>query len=433
MPRTTYFLLTGLPMKNIAWLVLLSLTALRPASAQIDTLQPDFEQLYQAAREKAVAGDRAEARRICEFILRNNSTYFDARVLLGRTYAWEGNRVRARQEIKVVLKADPTYKDAIDALIDVELWDKKPVEALTVVNRGLSIYPTDLNLLMRKASVLKDLERDEEALSVLDRAEELYPSNRDLVSLRRRLKVRFIDNAIAVNYAVDVFSGVYDPMHYAFVQLQRRTSWGTVFGRYNFAERFHGRGGQPEIEFYPRIVDGLYGYLEYGYSTSELFPKQRWGVELFGRLPARFEGSLGARALYYIDRTRIAIYTGSMSLYYRNFWFSARPYFVPNNGGVSKSFTLTARRYFSSSEDYLSMRAGAGFTPDERSIQSSAGLQGTEVFYLQSQTAGIGWQQSFSSNYLFITTFDYTRQELSFSPGSFVSMYSLSVGIRMKF
>jgi hypothetical protein len=55
------------------------------------------------------------------------------------------------------------------------------------------------------------------------------------------------------------------------------------------------------------------------------------------------------------------------------------------------------------------------------------------VFYLQSQTVGIGIQQGVATYHLFVATFDVTNQELSFSPGNYVMMYSLSIGLRVRF
>ena len=85
-------------------------------------------------------------------------------------------------------------------------------------------------------------------------------------------------------------------------------------------------------------------------------------------------------------------------------------------------------------DDYLTVKAGTGFTPDERSLQSNAGFSGTtEVFHLKSQTTGIGIQKSIGIYTLLIITFDYTNQELSFVPYDYVKMYSISVGFRWKF
>lgn len=60
-------------------------------------------------------------------------------------------------------------------------------------------------------------------------------------------------------------------------------------------------------------------------------------------------------------------------------------------------------------------------------------FEGQEVFFLKSQTMGMGWQQTFGMHYLLAATLDVTNQELSHIPGNYVVMYSFSLGIRARF
>jgi hypothetical protein len=74
------------------------------------------------------------------------------------------------------------------------------------------------------------------------------------------------------------------------------------------------------------------------------------------------------------------------------------------------------------------------FTPDERQVQSSSGFSGTtQVFHLNSQAAGIGYQSMIGIYALMVVSVDCTNQELSFPPYHYVTMFSLSAGIRLKF
>ncbi len=401
--------------------------------AQIDTLKLTSDELFALAREKAFAGQREDARRLCKMILARSPSYSDVRILLGRTYAWDGRRDEARAEFYKVLSDNPAYKDALNALMDVELWDDKYGKALEIANRGLRSHPNDEDFLLKKARALKNLGRDEEALNVLAQLEDINPSYAGISPLREDIKITSMVHSVAVGYATDRFSEIYDPMHYAYLQLSRRTGYGSVFGRLNYSNRFQTEGIQFESDLYPRIADGVYAYLNYGYSNSNLFPRHRAGAEVYGKLPFSFEGSIGLRHLYFGPSSMVTIYTGSLGLYYGSYWFSLRPYLTPKDGGASKSMSLTVRRYFADAENYVSVRAGAGFSADERSIQSSAGFGGKEVFYLKSQTVSLGWQQSLAVHYLLNITFDLTNQELSFSPGSYVTMYSLSLGFRARF
>ena len=423
--------------KMVRWtlaLILASLLLRHNALAQIDTLKLTSDELFSLAREKAFAGQREEARGLCRTILARSPSYSDARILLGRVYAWDGRWEEARVEFRRVLQEKPAYKDALLALLDVEIWDEKYDRALNTVNEELSSRPSDEDLLLKKVRALKGLGRDEEALLILNKLEDLNPSLAEIATLRKSISSTSMSNGIGINYASDRFSDTYDPMEYAYLQLSRRTALGSLFGRVNYSSRFGTHGAQVETDLYPRLADGVYAYLNYGYSNSDLFPKHRAGAEIYTKLPASYEGSVGLRHLYFGPSSSVSIYTGSLGLYFGSYWLSFRPYFIPNNAGLSKSASLTLRRYLGDAESFLSLRAGAGFSADERTIQSNTGFQGqTEVFYLQSQTVGIGIQQGIATYHLFVATFDVTNQELSFSPGNYVVMYSLSVGLRVRF
>jgi len=432
-PETLKAVWTKDAMTIVLSLAIATLSFLCTSSGQIDTDKLDSDQLFQMARQKAFAGDREEARRLCRIIIARNPSSVDARILVARTYAWDGQFVESRSILEGVLQENPTYKDAIDALTDVELWDKDFLRALQIANQGMVSSPRDEDLLLKKARALNGLGRDEEALLALLRLEQMDPSRTEVVSLMESIKTSFLVNGIGLNYAFDRFSDVYDAMNYLALQVSRRTPYGSVFARLNYTNRFNAQGTQVEADLYPRLADGVYAYLNYGFSQSTLFPKHRFGAEVYTKLPSSFEGSIGLRHLFFDASSKVTMYTGTIGYYFGNYWLSFRPYFVPNTAGLSNSASVTLRRYVGESETFVSLHAGTGFSADERQIQSNTGFTGQEVFYLKSQTMGVGWQQSIGASSLFLTSLDVTNQELSFNPGNYVTMYSLAIGFRTRF
>jgi YaiO family outer membrane protein len=417
----------------VLWLAILTMVFLSISSGQIDTVKFNSDQLFEMARTKAFAGDREEARRLCGIIIARNAHYVDASILLARTRAWDGQLAEARSVLIAVLQEYPRYKDAIEALADVELWDKDYVRALEIANQGLILHPRDEDLLLKKARAFNGLGRDEETLIVLLGLEERNPSRSEIASMIGSIKARSVLNGVGVSYAGDRFSDVYDPMSYAALQVSRRTPYGSVFARMNYSDRFNSQGVQIETDLYPRLREGVYAYLNYGFSQSSLFPKHRFGAELYSKLAPSLEGSLGMRHLFFSTESKVTMYTGTVGYYFGNYWASFRPYFIPSSAGVSSSASMTMRRYFGDAETYVSLHAGIGFSADERPIQSSTGFAGQEVFFLKSQMVGLGWQQSTGSTSLFLATFDVTNQELSFNLGNYVVMYAFSVGFQTRF
>ena len=401
-------------------------------NAQTDTTILNVDELYMKARELAFNNKYAQAREILFSILKHDDKHIDARILLGRTYAWEGKYDSARVNLKYVLANDSSAYDGYMALADVEFWGKSFNESLRIVNIALQKYLNDEEFLLKKARILKSLGRDEEALRILNRIEERHPLSSEAYSVKKEIGLESQSNSITYNYAIDAIPEQ-SPLQYAYLQYGKQTPIGLFFIRFNYSYRYKADGVQYEVDLYPRISKTAYGYINYGFSNSPLFPHHRVSGEFYSALPFHFEGSVGIRYLNFDSQSDVKIYTGTIGYYWRDYWFSLRPYFIPNEAGISKSLSFMVRYYFADAEDYLSARIGGGFTPDERYLQSDNGLNTTDIYYLDSQTIGVGIQKAIGLSYLIYATFDFTNQEKSCSPGSYYKMYSFNISLRWKF
>jgi YaiO family outer membrane protein len=391
------------------------------------------DELFKLAREQAFNQRHEEARTMLQFLLEKSPGYTDARILLARTYAWDGQRDAARKELQTTLQASPDNEDALQALTDVEMWDEKHEQALVVCDRGLKLSPNSEDFLYKRASILTDLKREDEAIITLNHLLSINPGHAKGASLLGSIKTSRLKYTAAINYSVDVFSRTFDPAHYASAQLGRTNSWGSSIVRLNYSYRFDESGIQPEVDLYPRIADGVYGYLNYGYSPSDLFPEHRVGAEVFSGLPASLEVSAGIRYLYFSPITKVVIYTGSIGWYVKSYWLSFRPYITPDEEtGTSFSGTLFVRRYFEDRDNYIGISAGGGFSPDERRIQTGTGFSSDGIYVLKSQRAGIVWMKGLRNNFILNVSLDFIRQELSFDQGEYVIISSPSLGLRKK-
>lgn len=418
-------------MKNWMSLLVIVLIFVHHSFTQMDA-SLGSDELFTLARELAFNGQRDSARVLLRMALKKSPTYADIRTFLARTYAWDGLRNDARKEIRIVLQQDPKNSEALSVAMDIEMWDDKPEKALTFCLRALRTYPNDEDFLLRKARLLRDLNREDEALITLSILEDINPSNPGIPVLRESIKSSFIMQGISANETYDSYSKIFDPTHLAHVQYNRSTYFGSIIGRVNYRYRTGKSGVQGEVDAYPRIVSGVYAYVNYGFagSSSSLFPEHRAGLEAFFKLPSRFEGSFGVRYLNFGPGSDVTIYTGSLGYYFKDYWFSLRPYVTPSNISFSRSLSFTTRWYYAgSAEEYFSGKIGAGFSPDERNYDPANG----NVYYLKAQSFGIGWQKPLGIYSLLTLTFDVTNQELAFSPGEYVTVYSFSAGYRFKF
>ena len=140
----------------------------------------------------------------------------------------------ARIELSKALRIDPSNADTYKALIDNENWSDKYQSAISIADQALTKYPNDDEILVKKAIALRNLGRDYEALTVLARAEDINPSNTEIPKMREQIRSKSMDYSVSVSYTGDRFSDIYDPMHLAYLQLSRRTPFGSVFARVNY-------------------------------------------------------------------------------------------------------------------------------------------------------------------------------------------------------
>ena len=222
---------------------------------------------------------------------------------------------------------------------------------------------------------------------------------------------------------------MFDPTQYYTLKYSVQTKYGSLTGKLNFNRRFGENGLQYEIDAYPKISKGFYAYLNLGVSNSFLFPDLRYGAELFKSLPKRFEVSLGFRTLEYTTST--TIYTGSIGWYTGNSYWAFRPYFTPGDSGTSKSGTLTYRKYRSDADNYLGVSVGMGFSPETNQFNFSGNEATVD---LKSQKINFGYFfTSTNKRNAWGAQFGVSHQEISFDPGSYFWIYSLSTSWDLRF
>ncbi len=418
--------------------LLVGLIAVMPfASAQENNTNwraLDIEAIFALARTHAFENKREQAREMLVFILNDNPNYTDARILFARTLAWENRFTEAREELKRALNSSPKNEDAYQALVDVEIWSKSFESALSISNQALAYYPTNANILLKKAMALHELSRDEEALVILTDILTINPGNHEAALFRQNIKTNKLKYHVGVNYGVDIFNRSFDPAQNLSIHLGKTTKWGSALARINYSNRFNQSGIQPEIEVYPRISKGIYAYLNYGYSNSILFPKHRSGAEFFFSLPKSIELSGGIRSLYFNTNNTTTILTTSASWYFKSNWLSWRSYIIPSTEiGTSYSLTLSYRKYFKDNNTYLTVNAGAGYSPDERRIQNSSGLSSDQIFKLKSQRIGILFQKSLERNFIIGANIEIINQELIFDLDDYVLITSTGLMLRKRF
>ncbi|HYG01722.1 MAG TPA: YaiO family outer membrane beta-barrel protein [Chryseosolibacter sp.] len=416
---------------SILVLVFLSICNCNAQSWKSDTR----DDILQKAREKSYdPTQREEAIQMIRHLIEMDAQNYDARILLARIYAWNQEFDNARDELRHVLRKRTDNGDAKAALIDVELWSKNFQSALALIEKELEIHPKSEELLFKKAQAFVGLQRQDEAIASLNYLLHLYPAHQEGFRLLQHIKLSQLQYFAGVNYQLDIFDRTLNPAHYESLHVGSLKGWGTFIARLNLAERFGTSGIQPEIEVYPKISKGFYGYFNYGYSNSILFPEHRMGAELFSILPKEFEASVGVRYLISSVAREAVVYTGSVSRYIDDYYLSLRS-FITANGvtGPLWSGNVLVRRYFSNADHYIALAGGLGYSPEERRFQSGSGLTSDQIFILKSQRITLSWSQALKHNFVAAANFDLTRQEVAFEQNIFITAVGVGLSLKKRF
>jgi len=406
-----------------------------PVSAQIKSAgdTTSLETLLNKARQLAYNNGRAEARKICFQILNRDSTYWDAAVLLGRTYSWDSKHDSSRIALNKVIVKKPGYYDALEAIIDNELSDDKYLSAIKYADEGLLYLPDNEMFLFKKARALNKSGKTKESTALLSRILQINSSNKEAAKLLLDIKRAGRVNKFTMSYSTDIFNGS-TPWNFASASIGRKTAhFGSVILRYNFANRFGNNGHQAEIDAYPAICKGIYVYFNAGVSNKKNFPFSRLSIEPYFKLPKSFEASIGIRymnfdanRIFALDSNKVIIYTGTIGKYFGSYWISVRPYFTKGTDAWSKSASLTVRRYFGDEDSYISLNLGTGMSPDEQQYAFNPDLK-----FLKSNKISLDYQQKIAYRFIINCGAGYAQEEVR--TGVKRSRYSLGVSVSVLF
>jgi len=391
------------------------------------------DSLYKAARNDAFNGNYKEARINLDKVLQILPDYTEVKVLKARTYAWGKEYTKARALLTSVIKTEPQNTDALSALTDVALWSGELENALSFVNKALSISDQKELLLFKKILILKELNQYDEALATLKDYLVIQPEDQKALDIQKELAASKRNQQVNVMLGLDVFSKKFDPSFYTSLSYLRKYQRITTVLRANQASRFGLTGIQGEIDLYPKLGKKSYGYLNYGYSSSVLFPQHRIGAEYYSALAKSFDASLGMRFLSFAI-SDILVYTGSLGYSFGNYALSVRPFITTQSrAAAALSLNVQATRYFKNPANFIGVVLSYGYSPDIRTIQSTGGAFQDELFALISRRVDFSIQKMIADQWTASALLALARQEQTFEREDYVWITTVNLGLGYKF
>ena len=334
------------------------------------------------ARSAAIAGRRTEAVSMLETHLADYPRDADARLLLGVVLSWDGKYDDARKELRQVLDQSPTYNDARVALANVAWWTGSYEELRQLAETARTQRPYDTEWFMQEARALDGLGRHREARAVVLALLARQPGHVQARALRTRLDARLRPWSFTVGYGGDRFSDGREPWGEYQAALNRQTPVGSVIGRVSRAERFGLSDQMVELEFYPSIRPGTYGFASFGMSQDDtLYPNYRVAADIYQSIGRGMEASVGMRRLGFSSTTDI--YVGTLTKYVGNWMLTGKAFAIPDFEGPEDSISYHAvvRRYVKGDgESFLGAGYSRGYSREEVGDVAELALLNADTF-----------------------------------------------------
>ncbi|WP_285269239.1 YaiO family outer membrane beta-barrel protein [Kaistella rhinocerotis] len=332
----------------------------------ISAQQFSSDELFARARNEAFEKKNYPAAvELAKQALNQSPDYTDISIFLGRLYTWDKNVAAAREVFQGLEQKEVRDEDFYLAYASLEYWNDDYAKALEILEKGLQYNAKSEALWMLKAKIHNSADEYEASQGAINQLLELNAENAEARAMLVQLQSLTAKNSVGISYGFTHFDTQFDQdWHTAGVSYKRATKLGSVILKGNYAYKFGESGTQVELEAYPRISPTFYLYLGAGFSGDVgIFPKYRTGASLNANLPKSFEAEIGYRQLYFSEN--ILLYTAAIGKYYKNWWFNLRTYITPDSSNISHSYTATARYYTKGAQDYFSVQAGTGISPDD--------------------------------------------------------------------
>jgi len=410
-------------MKKIVYILLISLSfsALYgqqdTSQAPVVMISADPDSAFSQARELAYSGDYQTSRKVLDLLLLDDPGNYQYRLFKARTFVWDEKYENARNLIRNLIVEDTNAYSPYELRVQNERFAKQNALCILYCDDGIKRFPDNNEFFYVSKVQAQTTNNDPRgAFETVEEALEKYPENNELKQLKTFLLNQLIVDGIAVGGSVDYFTRNIEPWYLAFIQYGRQTKIGAIIGRVNYGSRVIGPdripGVQGEVDIYPRLSRKSYGYVNVGYSPSEIFPSFRLGLEYFSMLGnSSFEGSLGIRYMDFITN-QVVMYTGSLGYYWGNEYASFRPFIiVDQNNGIGANYNFLYRKFYSGKGDFLQITAGFGAAPDER-LLSVINDEDVPTLLLSSQYVGFGYQKLASPKLYTRVDLTLTRQEI---------------------
>ncbi len=150
--------------------------------------EKSFDEILFIARDKAFGKDYKTARILCDYILNEFPNYTDARVLKGRTLAWEGDYEQSEQVLLNAIQRSPYYFDSYLAILDMYWWSGQDEKSKAIFVQAIANQVQYPEISFKMAKAYQRLQNVEQASMVIDSIIKIHPNVQEYKTFKASLK-----------------------------------------------------------------------------------------------------------------------------------------------------------------------------------------------------------------------------------------------------
>ncbi|GEP90580.1 outer membrane protein, YaiO family [Chitinophaga terrae (ex Kim and Jung 2007)] len=360
------------------------------------------------------------------FTARYRTAYTDNLLAAGAAAQRRQQTDSALQLFREVLNIN--RKDSMALLYSINLYNGKGAydSALAYADQGLRYYPNNTAFLQKKVVTLEN-KKDYAAAALAADTLLQYNNTGANTEYADYLRSKTLRNQFGLFFLRSTYDyGGNRWYNIATVEYRHFMKKGSYAARLNYGGRQEqGTGLMGELELYYTHSKKMYSYALASYGTTDVFPTVRLAYSIF-RSFGNYEAELGARYLK-ADTANVISGVASIARTFDDFYVNLRAYVISDQPDIYSSFTLTTRYYLNKHQDYVSLVAGLGTNPDDRSRL----VQFPQLAGLLTRSVGTGYQKTFKYRTTLGLFGTWINQKISNT--IFQNQYDIYVTLQRKF
>ena len=158
------------------------------ASIRVHSKGKTYDEILLIARDLSFKKQYETARLLCDYILNEYPNYTDARILKGRSLAWERAYEKSEQVLLNAIKRSPYYDDVYLAILDMYWWSGQDDKSLKIFNQAKKNDVLNPEIPFKMAQAYTRINNTEFAIKLMDSIIKIHPNNSDYLTFKKSLK-----------------------------------------------------------------------------------------------------------------------------------------------------------------------------------------------------------------------------------------------------